>query len=250
LNHFPQNDLSIQEVQDQLVLKTNGSAILTVPIKAFEADPSSWLIRFSVQSDSYEGLRSLIFASLVLAFPILLYMVLYGFLKMMIGFFFKPIMATWMVAGICIALGILLLLPIWSFNNQNQDRMNLADLLKSDKRADHLLALRFMEQQKLEITGFPHYEGLLRSADVSERYWLARALAYSRRSASYDYLLELLSDPEPIVRCQALYALGQRAEVRAVEPILAQITSSDQWYVQWYGYGALRKLAWHQKSLL
>ena len=250
LNHFSQNDLSIQEVRDQLVLKTNDSAVLTLPIKAFEADPSPWLIRFSVQSDSYEGLRSLIFVSLILAFPILLYMVLYGFLKMLIGFFFKPIMATWMAAGLCLGIGIILLVPIQSFNQKNQGRMNTAELLASPKRASRLLALRVCEQQKLEITGFPQYEGLLHSADAAERYWLARTLAYSRRPASYDHLLELLSDPEPIVRCQALYALGQRAGPRAVEPILAQITSSDHWYVQWYGYGALRKLAWYQKPLL
>jgi hypothetical protein len=176
-------------------------------------------------------------------------MVLYGFLKMMIGFFFKPIMATWMAAGLCLGIGILLLVPILSFNQKNHGRMNMAELLASPKRADRLVALRVCEQQKLEITGFPQYEELLHSADAAERYWLARTLAFSRRPSSYDHLLELLRDPEPIVRCQALYALGQRAEARAIEPIRAHITSSDHWYVQWYGYGALRKLAWHQKPL-
>jgi hypothetical protein len=247
LSDFHPADLSIREDRSQLVLSAHGSTVLTVPVQAFEADPGTWLVRFSIQSDPYGGLRSLISASLILAFPILIFMIGYGFLKMIIGFFIKPIIATWTVSGLCLVLGILLLIPITSINNQN--RMNPAEGLSSPKRVDHLVALRNFEQQKMEITAFPQYKELLHSTDMSERYWLARTLAYSHRPESYDHLLELLSDSEPIVRCQALYALGQRVEARAIEPILAHIISSDHWYVQWYGYGALRTLGWHQEPL-
>jgi HEAT repeat protein len=106
-----------------------------------------------------------------------------------------------------------------------------------------------MEQHKIEPSTLPPYERLLRSADTAERYWATRALLNERKPEAQDHLLGLLNDAEPIVRCQALSVLGQRAETRTMESVLAHIVTSDHWYEQWYGYGALRKLGWHQKPL-
>jgi hypothetical protein len=249
LNDFQPVDLNIQEEQSQLVLNMHGSLVLTVPVQVFEKDTGAWLIRFSAQSDRYEGLRSLIVTSLVLAFPILLFMIVFGMLHIVVGFFLKPVAAAWTTAGLCLGIGVLLLVPVQSINIKKQDQTNLAERLRSSKRADHLVALRYVEQHKLALSAFPEYERFLASRDIAERYWSARALSYDRGPAIQGHLLALLSDPEPIVRCQALYALGLRGEVQAIAPIYALITSTGHWYVQWYGYGALRKLGWHQKPL-
>jgi len=240
-------DLEIREARGQLVLHARDSTVLSVPIQTFEADPGLWLTRFSAQSDMYEGLRSLVFVSLLLAFPLLLFMALYGFLKMLLGFLFKPVAAVWLTAGTGLGLGLLFLMPIMSINKESLPDPVAG--LNSVKNTDRLSALRVCERQKRDIAALPQYKELLRSPEVPERYWLARALANSPGPSSFEDLLGLLKDPEPIVRCQALYALGQKAEAQAIEPVLAHITSSDHWYVQWYAYGALRTLGWRQKPL-
>ena len=79
------------------------------------------------------------------------------------------------------------------------------------------------------------------------RYWLARSLAGAGGPLAGPTLLDLMEDPQPIVVCQAIYSLGRRRDARAVPAILDKINRSDHWYVQWYGYNALKGLGWRQK---
>ena len=59
-------------------------------------------------------------------------------------------------------------------------------------------------------------------------------------------LLALADDPVPIVACQALWALGERKNQAAVPMIINRINTSSHWYIQMYGYRALRTLGWVQ----
>jgi HEAT repeat protein len=86
----------------------------------------------------------------------------------------------------------------------------------------------------------------LTSNRVVERYWLARNLAHSRNASAYRDLLTLIKDPHPNVVCQAYYALGRQGKRTAIDPIKTQMTRSDHWYTQFYGYRAIRKLGWNQ----
>ena len=83
---------------------------------------------------------------------------------------------------------------------------------------------------------------------IPVRYWLARSLARSSGSRTYAVLMKLMDDPQPIVVCQALYSLGRRKEAQSIRNVLNKINQSDHWYVQWYGYNALKALGWRQKS--
>jgi hypothetical protein len=161
LHDFQPADVAIREVQGQLVLQAHGSAALTVPIQAFENDTGSWLMRFSAQSDRYGGLRSLIIASLVLAFPVLIFIIAYGFLQMFAGLFVKPVAAAWLATGLCFCMGGLLLVPIQSTNLKIGDQADLMARLQSHRRTDHLAALRFMELRKIEPSTLPPYERFL-----------------------------------------------------------------------------------------
>jgi HEAT repeat protein len=63
-------------------------------------------------------------------------------------------------------------------------------------------------------------------------------------------LLALADDPSPIVVCQALWALGERKNRAAVPEIISRINTSSHWYIQMYGYRALRTLGWVQPRSL
>jgi HEAT repeat protein len=89
---------------------------------------------------------------------------------------------------------------------------------------------------------------MLKSPHIPVRYWLARALAVSRKPETYDDLLSFLDDPHPNVVSMAFYALGKRGDRSAIGLILHRIETSRHWYVQWYAYKALRRLGWKQTA--
>jgi HEAT repeat protein len=99
----------------------------------------------------------------------------------------------------------------------------------------------------MEVADFQAYKGMLASPYIPERYWLVRALGFSRKSETYKDLLAFLNDPHPNVVSMAFYALGRRRDRRAVKEIITRVTISDDWYNQWYAYKALRTLGWKQK---
>ncbi len=112
----------------------------------------------------------------------------------------------------------------------------------------HVAALRYIEENALEIRGFPAYKEMMKSPHIQVRYWLARALAAGRDKGSFKDLLFLLHDPHPNVVCQALYALGQRGDATIIPAVIQTIKTSDSWYVQRYGYNTIRKLGWQQPA--
>ena len=132
--------------------------------------------------------------------------------------------------------------------------MNAGDLAAALDAADwrdRTAALKLIEQLQLEITAYPSYEKSMTSRHLPERYWLAHALGSSKEDRTIDDLFTLLSDPQPNVVCQALYALGKRGGDRKsdiIEAILSKIRSTDSWYVQRYAYLALRSLGWRQPA--
>ncbi len=89
-------------------------------------------------------------------------------------------------------------------------------------------------------------QGLEKSPHIAERYWLARSLAYAKDPEAHAMLSALADDPAPIVVCQALWAMGERHDQAAVQEIIDRIDTSSHWYIQMYGYRALRTLGWVQ----
>ena len=84
------------------------------------------------------------------------------------------------------------------------------------------------------------------SSYIAERYWLARTLGNSRNPATYDDLLHFLNDPHPNVVTMALHAIGKRGNRDMADEIMHIITTTDNWYIQWYAYKALRSIGWRQ----
>ena len=139
-------------------------------------------------------------------------------------------------------------MPVWNSKINPEQLNDLNAALISKHFQIRTAALRKIYDQKLEIAKLYNYKESIKSRHISERYWLARALSVSKDSRTYKDLFILLNDFQPIVQCQALYALGNRHRSSAVTPIYNLLKTSDHWYIQWYGYRALRRLGWVQSK--
>ena len=223
-----------------------GGALLQTATGEFKHDPYHWLQRFSRIHDRNAGFRRLTFIGLLLGFPILLYLVVYGAVRRGAALFLSASAATWAASFFCLLAGLLLFLPILGARPADLSPAELDKALAAETWGPRVAALRQIESAKIDIARYPQYRRLLSSPHVVERYWLARALGYSRDGESFKELLALIRDPHPNVACQAYYALGRRGRVEAIQPIRERMLQSDHWYTQWYAYRALRRLGWHQ----
>jgi HEAT repeat protein len=109
-------------------------------------------------------------------------------------------------------------------------------------------ALREARDRRFDVAAHPSYTAMLRSPHPQERYWLARALAFSSSPAAPADLTRLLDDPHINVRTQAVEAIAQRRDRGAVREILKRLQTSQDWYFQLYAYRALRALGWNQTA--
>jgi len=243
--------LKIKQAGDHLYWQKNGKRILTITPESFFSNPSAVLAQYSRQTDRSAFLRTFTFFGILLAFPILLYCGFFGVLRLLAGLFLQPSRATLFSSVLCFIIGVLLLVPVYQGGRRPVDAGNLAASLDAADWRDRVAALKLIEQLQLDITDYPSYQKSMTSRHLPERYWMARALGLSKEDHTIDDLFTLLSDPQPNVVCQALYALGKRGRDRKsdiIETILAKIRSTDNWYVQRYAYLALRSLGWRQPA--
>ena len=212
----------------------------------FSANPAKALHTFSTLTDRYAPFRRTTLVGLLLGFPILLFVMVYGILRGVSAVLLSSRQATFAVSGSCMLIGLLLFMPMLDAKTIAVTPETIPSALAADQWTHRVAALRYIEEHKLDIADYPAYRQLLGSPLVVERYWLARAMASSRSEATYHQLLQLIRDGHLNVTCQAFYALGRRGRKAAIEPIKERISVSNHWYTQWYGYRALRRLGWHQ----
>jgi len=163
-----------------------------------------------------------------------------------LAWYIDPKTVSLTAAIFCFLAGVSLLIPVWLGNGGNIDKNRLDRLLTSGRWQERVAALKFVQQNWQDVSGFPSYQGMLSSPHIPERYWLTKALSISRSHETHQDLLRLLDDPSPSVACMAFQALGRRGDRHAVPVILKRIETSDHWYPQWYAYRALKALGWKQ----
>lgn len=73
---------------------------------------------------------------------------------------------------------------------------------------------------------------ILSSQDVQQRMLAARAFCELQDDRAIPHLIRLLSDPCPLVRVSAAYALGRNPSHDAVEPLIAQYDRDWNGYVR------------------
>ena len=247
-------DLKIKKEADFLVLENRGKIILKTSLKDFLADNGEMLKQFSIKSDRHGFFRKFTLFSLVVGFPIFIYILVFSLFRFVLSFIpvLKPVLknASAYASILCFITGIGLLIPFWHMGEKEVNVKNVAQALESENRIERVEALKVIHQRKAEIGNYKAYQNMLKSAHVPELYWLVKALSVSRKSETYNDLLTFLDNPHPNVVCMALYALGRRGDKGAVKKILKKIETSDHWYCQWYAYKALRTLGWKQRKLI
>ena len=239
-------DLKIVQDQGSLVLKNDKRVISKIPQNEFLKNPEDWLHRYSQQIDRKASFRLSTFLSLLLGFPILIYLLMHAALYYLFSVFIGNKTAALTSSVTCLLIGIVVLIYFQSNRGVNIDVPDISQALESNNWQTRVAALKMIDRKKLEVSRYPAYQNLLQSRIPQERYWLAKTLAYGRRAGTYTDLLTFLNDPNINVQTKALYALGQRRNPRAIKPIIEKIETSNSWYTQMYAYNALRSLGWKQ----
>ncbi|MGD8297237.1 MAG: HEAT repeat domain-containing protein, partial [Desulfobacterales bacterium] len=239
-------DLKIVQNRENLDFRSRQRLIFQIPLNQFLSDSQKILQRFSQRIDRQAPFRQITFLSLLLGFPVLIYMVLHAVWYYLLLGFVERKTAGLTASIICLLVGIIVLIYFLSNRSDIIDIKDIPQALESDNWQTRVSALKTIQQQKLKITDYKAYPQLLNSRIPQDRYWLVKTLAYSRGPGTYEDLLTFLNDKNTNVRCMALYALGVRKNPSAINPILERVKQSDSWYSQTYAYHALRTLGWKQ----
>ena len=239
-------DLIIHQKMDHLIFRSDNHPVFQIPTNQFLADPREVLQKFSAACDRYAVFRQITFLSLLIGFPVSIYMILHAVFYYL-GYFIIGRSTSALTASIiCLLIGIMVLVSFQLNRSRNIQVPNIANALSSADWQTRVAALKLIEQKKLEIASFGTYPDLIKNETPQERYWLVRALAVSRRPDTFGDLLGFLNDDNLNVRTMAFYSLGLRKDSRAIGPILSKVEKSDNWYEQMYAYKALRSLGWKQ----
>ena len=241
-------DLVLKAQDGHIELANSGRVLVQTSLKNFMDNPEHVLKSFSKNADRFLFFRQVTFVSLLMAFPIILYVFLNALFYRSAALFLRPGRAAVLAGLICLLAGCLMILPVRSGMQSRVTPEQIPSLLASEKWQDNVDGLKTLVRQKRPFPLNADVSGLAANPSIPVRYWLARSLIQSPGSRTYAILMKLMDDPQPIVACQALYSLGKRKEAHSTRNVLSKINQSDHWYVQWYGYNALKALGWRQKS--
>lgn len=227
--------------QDELVLKSS--------MRDFFRDPAEPLKQFEKRTDRHRFLLGFILFSILFLGALFLFVCVYTPFYLISGLFLKSTPRA-VKAGILWPVAFLLVYLAFSASNSESlsDPQELSKAITSDRLHSRITALKHILRNKIDIAAFPAYSIMLNSRHIPERYWLAKALGVSRTPETRESLYRLLDDPHFNVVCMAIDSLGRRGIRADVPRILGKMESSGNWYEQWYGYRAIRRLGWKQKE--
>ena len=105
-------DLTIREEGKALILENGGKAVLRTTVHDFLSAPVHILKRFSSETDRYSFFRQFTFLSVLIGFPITLYLLLYTFILFLLCRLFDLKAASVGASILCFSAGIFLLTPL------------------------------------------------------------------------------------------------------------------------------------------
>jgi hypothetical protein len=242
-------DLRIVLSGGDLAFYDQEELILRTPMRGFFRSPVDILKQYEERTARHASLLSFTMLSVFFIAALVLFGCTYTPFYFLSGLFLqstpKPIKA-----GILWSLALMLAFFAFSASDPEylSDPKNLSTAMTSERLHSRITALKYIHRKKIDIATFPAYQSMLHSRHIPERYWLAKTLGVSRTPETHRSLHTLLDDPHFNVVCMALHSLGRRGNRADIPPIINKIETSHNWYEQWYGYRALRRLGWQQKE--
>jgi hypothetical protein len=229
-----------------ILLRQNQYTLLRYAEHEFFQDIGKALNAFSKKQDRNGTFRRITLVCLLLGFPLVLFTLVYTTLKMLASMLLAPVLSDIVAGLICLSIGLALLLPVHQGHRAMSTTNDAAKDLESPSAFVRLAALKRACQDRLDIFDEAKKLGIAKSSSIAERYWFARNLVYAKKQGASVELFALANDPVPIVACQALWSIGRRKDSSAIPVIIEQIQTSSHWYVQMYGYRALKEIGWVQ----
>jgi Ca2+/Na+ antiporter len=240
-------DLEVKKEKDVLLLKNRGKEILKTSTKEFFSKSGDMLKEFSQKTDPNGLFRKIIFLSLLIGQPIIIYILFYTMSSLPFAIFLEFKASSIVASVLCLTTGVLLLIPLFQGKAIQITEDALGLVIESGDSREKVAALKMMGRNKLDVGSFPAYKKILQSSNVPERYWLAKAMGTSLKPETYEDLIALLDDTNLNVKCMAYHALSRRRDKRSIKEILKRIETSNHWYEQLYAYNALGVLGWKQR---
>jgi len=229
-----------------IVLSDLNREIVRIPERELLAGPGDVLADYSQKMDRNRMFRRLTLTFLLLGFPLILFTFGFCIIGCLPNLFLPVNLSNIIAAATCVLVGGVLLVPVYQGHSAvtNNEAPDVA--LAAASINTRIAALRKACDSQQDISAEARRHQIAKSANIAERYWLARSLAYATNPIAHAILLNLADDPSAIVVCQAMWALGQRKDRTAIPEIIERIRASSHWYIQMYGYRALRTLGWAQ----
>jgi len=239
-------DLKVIGDEKRLVMTNERGVSVETDLATFLSESKNALREISEASDRNSFLRSFTFFSLVVGFPLSLYVFVHAlfsaFLFLIPPVFLRSVIASLILMGI----GVGAVIPLYGTPAETLTPAEIREKVAvSDWRAQRD-GLKAMADQGIDPMRLAIDPRLMESAHVPVRYWLANSLGNSRSMEARRMLARLVDDPHPNVACMAYYGLGRSGSARTAEEIRDRMDAISHWYVQWYAYKALKKLGWTQ----
>lgn len=243
-------DLTIVEGGRDITLHKGETAVSSANLQSFLASPAPWLSEFSVKTDPNRLFRFFTFIAMIIGFPLLLYLLLYGFIRLLLRPLASARTSSAAATLTCFLTGILLFILFVTGRGAIHDDQDVAQALQSKDPKTKVAALKHVYDKGLEIARYPAYRDCLDSSSIPVRSWFAKTLGVSRRAQTFRDLLALTEDPHPTIVSASFQALEKRKNPAAIPCLLAAVETSTDWYNQWNAYRALKAVGWKQSKLL
>jgi hypothetical protein len=243
-----ETDLEVERQEDRLRFVHRGVSVMDIPVERFLSAPHRTLEKLSSVTDRWEAFRGFTFWCVLLAFPIAIYTLAFGCLRLLAGLILRERVAELVASGVCLMIGLGIFVYYFASRESISHPEEVEAALRSEIWQKQTAALKAMHEYHLDVCDFPGRAELGFNPHPQVRYWLGRAWAESRCAQASAELLRLLEDPHLNVRNMALEGLAQRSERSAVGAILRNLQGSQEWYEQFYAYRALKALGWKQPA--
>lgn len=239
-------DLEVRRENGNIQLRHRKKTIMTMTVNEFLKNPSGRLRDYSTKTDQHGFFRKATILSLLVGFPLLLYILVFAIIRLLLLKWLGPMPSLMATSVLCVFVAVALFLPLRFGHVSLDDVSGLSKAVNSENWQHKVAAFRFIVERKIEIGRFPDYKKSLKSPHIPVRYWLSKALGQSRDGNTIKDLSHLLNDPQPNVKCMAIEGLGKRGDLQIRRTLLQRFDKFGHWYVQWYAYRALKTLGWRQ----